>query len=61
MVKNLPAGQEICIQPLAQEDSPGEGNGYPHQHSYLGNPMNRGAWCRTVYGFTKSQNEVFFF
>ena len=61
MVKNLPAVQEICIKSLAQEDSPGEGNGYPPQHSYLGNPMNRGAWCPMVHAFTKNQNEVLFF
>ena len=24
--------------------SPGEGNGNPLQYSYLGNPMDRGAW-----------------
>ena len=24
--------------------SPGEGNGYPVQYSYLENPMDRGAW-----------------
>ena len=27
MVKNLPAMQEIQVQVLGQEDSPGEGNG----------------------------------
>ena len=35
--------------------SPGEGNGYPMQYSFLGNPMNRGAWQATVHGVTKSQ------
>ena len=35
--------------------SPGEGNGYPLQYSFLGNPMNRGAWQATVHGVTKSQ------
>ena len=28
-VKNLPSMQEIEVQSLGQEDSPGEGNGYP--------------------------------
>ena len=28
--------------------SPGEGNGSPLQHSYLGNPMDRGAWQSAV-------------
>ena len=32
--------------------SPGEGNGYPLQYSYLENPMDRGAWSATVYGAT---------
>ena len=34
--------------------SPGEGNGYPLQYSYLENSMNRGAWQATVHGATKS-------
>ena len=34
--------------------SPGRGNGYPLQYSYLENSMNRGAWQATVYGVTKS-------
>ena len=32
--------------------SPGEGNGDPLQYFYLGNPMDRGAWCATVNGVT---------
>ena len=35
--------------------SPGEGNGNPLQYSYLGNPMDRGAWEAIVHGVTKSQ------
>ena len=35
--------------------SSGEGNGYPLQHSYLENSMNRGAWWATVHCVTKSQ------
>ena len=35
--------------------SPGEGNDYPLQYSFLDNPMNREAWWATVHGFTKSQ------
>ena len=30
--------------------SPAEGNGSPLQYSYLGNPMDRGAWGATVLG-----------
>ena len=32
---------------------PGEANGYPLQYSYLGNPMDRGAWWAAVHGVTK--------
>ena len=35
--------------------SPGEGNGYPLQYSYMENPMDRGAWWATVHGVAKSQ------
>ena len=35
----------------------GEGNGYPLQHSSLGNPMNRGAWLATVHRVTESQTQ----
>ena len=35
--------------------SPGVGNGNPLQYSFLGNPMDRGAWWATVHGVTKSQ------
>ena len=36
--------------------SPGEGNGNPLQYSFLGNPMDRGAWQATVHEITKSQH-----
>ena len=32
----------------------GEGNDNPIQYSYLGNPMDRGAWRATVYRVTES-------
>ena len=32
------------------ERSPGEGNGSPLQYSYLGDPMDRGAWWAKVHG-----------
>ena len=35
--------------------SPGDGNGNSLQYSYLGNPMDRGAWWATIHGVTKSQ------
>ena len=33
--------------------SPGEGNGYPFQYSYLENSMDRGAWQALVHGVAK--------
>ena len=35
---------------------PGEGNGNPLQCSFLGNPMDRGAWQATVHGVTKESD-----
>ena len=35
--------------------SPGEGNGYPLQYSYLENFMDREAWWATVHEVAKSQ------
>ena len=32
---------------------PGERNGYPLQHSYLGNPMDRGTWWDAVHGVAR--------
>ena len=32
-----------------------EGNGYPLQYSFLGNPMERGTWWATVHGVAKGQ------
>ena len=31
-----------------------QGNSNPSQYSFLENPMDRGAWCATVYGITNS-------
>ena len=41
--------QETQVQPLGQEDSPGEGNGNPLQDSCMGNPTDQGAWRATVH------------
>ena len=38
--------------------SPGEGNSNPFQYSYLGNPMERGAWWATVHEVTKSWTQL---
>ena len=55
MVKRPPAMWETWVRFLGQEDSPGEGNGNPLQHSCLENPMDGGAWQATVHGVTRSQ------
>ena len=56
LVKNPPAVQDTACN---TEDaglipgsgrSPGEGNGNPHQYSYLGNSMDRGTWWATIHG-----------
>ena len=38
--------------------SQGGGKGNSLQVSYLGNPMDRGAWRVTVHGVTKSQTQL---
>ena len=48
MVKNLPAMRETFVGKI-----PGEGNGNPHQYSFLENPMNREAWWATVHRITE--------
>ena len=45
---------ETWVWPLSWEDSPGGGHGDPLQCSWLGNPMDRGAWWATVHRVTKS-------
>ena len=54
VVKNPPAsaGDLGSIPGLGR--SAGEGNGNPLQCSYLGNPMDRGAWRATVHEDAKS-------
>ena len=43
VVKTPPVVQETEVQSLGWEDTLGEGNGNPLQHSCLGNRMDRGA------------------
>ena len=38
--------------------SPGVGNSNPLQYSYLGNPMDRGAWRATVHGVAKEKQKT---
>ena len=49
-------GDPCWIPGLGQ--SPGEGNGYPLQHSCLENSMDRGAWWATVHGVAKSREKA---
>ena len=43
---------------LGSGRSPGEGNGYPLQHSCLENPMDRGAWWAAVHGVANSRAQL---
>ena len=36
--------------------SPGGGNGNPLQYTYLGNPMDKGAWRAMVHGVAKESD-----
>ena len=61
MVKNLPASagdlrDEGSIPGLGR--SSGGGNGNLLQHSYLENPMGRGAWLAIVHRVTKSRTQL---
>ena len=54
MVKNLPTIQvDSCLIPGLGR-SPGEGNGYPFQYSYLKKPMDRGTWWASPWGRKES-------
>ena len=44
VVKNPPADAGHVGSVSGSGRSPGEGNGNPLQYSYLGNPIDRGAW-----------------
>ena len=52
-VKNPPANAGDMSSIPGLERSLGEGNDNPLQYSYLGNPMDRGAWQATVQGVEK--------
>ena len=58
VVKNPPAnaGDTGLISGLGR--SPREGNGNPLQYSFLGNPMDRGAWQAMVHRVAKSQRQL---
>ena len=62
-VKNPPANaREVRYASLIPREaglipgsgrSPGEGHGNPLQYSFLGNPMDRGAWQAIIHGFAQ--------
>ena len=56
MVRNPPenAGDTDTGSVPGLERSPRGGNGTPLQYSYLGNPMDRGAWRATAHGVAES-------
>jgi len=53
VVKDLPASAGHVGSIPGWGRSPGEGNGSPFQCSYMGKPMDRGAWRATVHGVAK--------
>ena len=53
VVKNPPTDARDAGSITGLERSPGEGNGYPFQYSYLENPMDREAWQAAVHGVAK--------
>ena len=53
------AGDERDTGSIFELGRPPEGeNGNPLQYSCLENSMDRGAWCATVCGVTKSQTQL---
>ena len=53
MVKNWPASAGDLESIPGLRTSSRVGNGNPLQYSWLGNPMDRGAWRATVHTVTK--------
>ena len=56
MVKNLPVNAEDTGLSPGSRRSPGEGNGNTLQYSFLGNPMDRGAWWVTAHEVAKESH-----
>ena len=57
VVKNLSANAGEVRDPgsiLGSGRSPGGGNGYPLQYSFLEKPMDRGAWWAMVHRVAKT-------
>ena len=58
VVKNLPGNAGDTGSIPGWEKSPGKGNGNPLKYSWLGNPMERGAWWATVHGVTRVRHDL---
>ena len=58
MVKNPPASAGDIGSIPGSERSPGEGNSNPLQYSWLGSPMDRGAWWAIVHGVSNSETQL---
>ena len=59
MIKNLPAMQEIRVQPLGQEDPLEKGMAtHTTIYSCLGNSMDGRTWQVTVHGVVKNWTQV---
>ena len=58
MVKNLPSNTTNGGLIPALQRSPGGGNGNPLQYSYVGNPMDRGAWWAQSMGLQNSRHDL---
>ena len=58
MVKNLPVNVgDVDLIPGSGR-SPGERNGNTLQHSWLENPVDRGAWWASVHRAAESQKQL---
>ena len=55
--KKYACNAEAAGSILRSGRSPAEGNGNPLQYSFLGKPMDRGAWQATVHGVTKVRHD----
>ena len=50
--------QEMQVWSLGREDTLEKGNNNPLKYSYLGNPMDRGAWWAIVHWVTKESDVI---
>ena len=54
----MPETEEVNVQSLSREDSPGGGHGNPRQCSCLKDSMDRGAWWATVHGVARVKHDL---